>query len=150
MSIVDTVKTIKKVQVQDVVMIKIGKFVYCYGKDACIISYIFKYIIKMLQDNIYVCAFPKDKLNKIMATLENKKINYIVLDRRNNYRTDEENLSNGNLNRYNEYLEKAVKYVKLKNQVDSIYEFLIENIEKSETEEMIRSIKKVINERRKI
>ena len=85
-----------------------------------------------------------------MATLQNKKINYIVLDRRNNYRTDEENLSNGNLNRYNEYLEKAVKYVKLKNQVDSIYEFLIENIEKSETEEMIRSIKKVINERRKI
>ena len=149
MGVVDTVKTIKKIQVQDVVMIKIGKFVYCYGKDACIISYIFKYKIKMLQDNIYVCAFPKDKLNNIMAKLENEKINYIVLDRKNSYRTDEEN-KNGNLNRYNEYLEKAIKYVKLKKQVDSIYEVLIEDIEKTETEEMIRLIKKVINERRKI
>ena len=84
MSVVDIVKTIKKVRVQDVVMIKIGKFVYCYGKDACIISYLFKYKIKMLQDNIYVCAFPKDKLNKIMATLENKKINYIQIYERKN------------------------------------------------------------------
>ena len=45
MGIIDTVKTIKKIQVQDVVMIKIGKFIYSYGKDAYIVSLIFVSIV---------------------------------------------------------------------------------------------------------
>ena len=68
MGIIDTVKTIKKIQVQDVVMIKIGKFIYSYGKDAYIVSYFFKYKVKQLQDGIYVCGFPNDKLKSVMAT----------------------------------------------------------------------------------
>lgn len=98
---------------------------------------------------IYVCAFPKDKLNKIIATLENKKINYLVLDRKNDYRVDEE-CNNKNLNRYSENLEKAIKYVKRKNQIDKIYNRLLKDIGKDEIEETIISIKKVINERRKV
>ena len=90
MSVIDTVKTIKKVQVGNIVLFKIGKFIYSYGKDAYIISYIFKYKVKLVEQNIYSCAFPKEKLNNVMATLENKKINYIVLDRKNDYRVDEE------------------------------------------------------------
>lgn len=149
MSIIETVKKIKKVQVNDIVLIKIGKFIYSYGKDAYIMSYIFKYKIKLNQDNIYVCGFPKEKINKVMATLENKKINYIVLDRRNNYRVDEK-YDNKNLNRYNEYLEKAIKYIKRKNQIEKIYTALMEDIEKEEIEETIILIKRLVNERRKI
>lgn len=110
MSIVDTVKVMKKAQVKDVIMIKIGKFIYSYGKDAYIMSYIFGYKINQMKDNIYVCGFPRNKLNNIMATLENKKINYLVLDRKNSYRVDEE-YNNKNLNKYNEFLEKAIKYI---------------------------------------
>lgn len=149
MGIIDTVKTIKKVQIGNIVLFKIGKFIHCYGKDAYIISYIFKYKIKLVEKNIYSCAFPKEKLNNIMATLENKKINYIVLDRKNDYRVDEE-CNNKNLNKYNEHFEKAVKYVKRKNQIDNIYKTLINDIENDEIENTIISIKKGINERRKI
>jgi len=27
----------------------------------------------LIEDNIYVCAFPRSNLNKVIATLENKK-----------------------------------------------------------------------------
>ena len=57
MGIIDTVKTIKKVQIGNIVLFKIGKFIHCYGKDAYIISYIFKYKIKLVEKNIYSCAF---------------------------------------------------------------------------------------------
>ena len=149
MGIIDTIKTIKKVQTEDVIMVLIGKFVYSYGKDAYIMSYIFGYKLKLIENNIYVCAFPKNGLNKVMAKLENKKINYIVLDRRNNYRVDER-FDNGNLNKYSKYIEKAIKYVKRKKQIDIIYKELINNIEKDEIEDTIILIKKVINERRKV
>ena len=149
MGIIDTIKTIKKVQTEDVIMVFIGKFMYSYCKDAYIMSYIFGYKLKIIEDNIYVCAFPKNGLNKVMARLENKKINYIVLDRRNNYRVDEKS-DNGNLNKYSEYIEKAIKYVKRKKQIDIIYKNLINDIEKDDIENTIILIKKVINERRKI
>lgn len=149
MGIIDTVKDIKRVTIHDIVMIKIGKFVYTYGKDACIISYIFKYKIKMVQNNIYVSAFPRNNLNKIMATLENKKINYIVLDRRNSYRTDEKS-DNKNLNNYNKYLNKAITYVKRKRKIDNIYNILLKEIESDKIEEIIKLIRKVLNERGKI
>ncbi len=149
MGIIDTVKDIKRVTIHDIVMIKIGKFVYTYGKDACIISYIFKYKIKLVQNNIYVSAFPRNNLNKIMATLENKKINYIVLDRRNSYRTDEKS-DNKNLNNYNKYLNKAITYVKRKRKIDNIYNILLKEIESDKIEEIIKLIRKVLNERGKI
>ena len=130
---------------------QVGKFIYVYGKDAYIISYIFKYKIKVLKENnnTNVCAFPKEKINKIMATLENKKINYILLDRKNNYRVDVKS-DNKNLNQYKEYSEKAIKYVKTKNQIDEIYNYLLSEIEKQGIEQTIFSIKQIINERRKI
>lgn len=151
MSIIETVKTIKKVQNQDIILVQVGKFIYAYGKDAYIISYIFKYKIKVLKENnnTNVCAFPKEKINKIMAILENKKINYMVLDRKNNYRVDEKSY-NKNLNQYKEYTEKAIKYVKTKNQIDEIYNYLLSEIEKQGIEQTIFSIKQIINERRKI
>jgi len=35
--------------------------VYAYGKDACIISYIFNYKVKLIQNNIYVSTFTVEK-----------------------------------------------------------------------------------------
>ncbi len=55
-----------------------------------------------------LCAFPKNSLNKVIATLENRKINYIIVDRRNNYEVVEK-LDNKNLNKYEEIFEMAKK-----------------------------------------
>ena len=149
MSIVDNVKIIKKIHVKDIAMVQVGKFIYAYGKDAYIMSYVFGYKVRLIENNIYVCGFPRNKIKNVMATLENKKINYIILDRRNSYRVDEKS-DNKNLNRYDNYLDKAIKYVKRKQKIDYIYNYLITNIEKDEIDKIIKVLKKEIDERGKI
>lgn len=52
-----------------------------------------------------------------MAKLENKKINYLIVDRRNNYDVDEF-YDNKNLNTYNQTYEKAKQYINSKHRVD--------------------------------
>lgn len=126
MSIINIVKNIKQVHPEHIILIKIGKFYYSYSKDAYIISYIFGYKLKNIEENIKVCAFPVFILNKIMAKLEENKINYIIIDRRNNYGVDEKS-DNGNLNKYNIYLEKSKKYIKFSTQIDDILKYTSNN-----------------------
>lgn len=149
MSVVYNVKIIKKIHVKDIAMVQVGKFVYTYGKDAYIMSFVFGYKMRLIEGSTYVCGFPKNKIKNVMATLENKKINYIFLDRRNSYRVDEES-NNKNLNKYDEFLERAIKYVKRKQKIDYIYNYLITNIEKDEIDKIIKVLKKEIDERGKI
>lgn len=149
MSIINIVKNIKQVHPEHIILIKIGKFYYSYSKDAYIISYIFGYKLKNIEENIKVCAFSVFILNKIMAKLEENKINYIIIDRRNNYEVDEKS-DNGNLNKYNLYLEKSKKYINQKNKIEEIYNYLISNIENDTNNELIKEIERQINERRKI
>ena len=149
MSIINIVKNIKQVHPEHIILIKIGKFYYSYSKDAYIISYIFGYKLKNIEENIKVCAFPVFILNKIMAKLEENKINYIIIDRRNNYEVDEKS-DNGNLNKYNIYLEKSKKYINQKNKIEEIYNYLISNIENDTNNELIKEIERQINERIKI
>lgn len=149
MNVVNIVKAIKQIHPEYIVLIKIGKFYYSYSKDAYIVSYIFNYKLKIVEENIRVCAFPVFILNKIMAKLEENKINYIVIDRRNNYEVDEK-IDNGNLNKYNFYLEKSKRYINQKNRIEEIYNYLVYNIEKNENNKLIKEIESLINERRKI
>ena len=149
MNVVNIVKAIKQIHPEYIVLIKIGKFYYSYSKDAYIVSYIFNYKLKIVEENIRVCAFPVFILNKIMAKLEENKINYIVIDRRNNYEVDEK-FDNGNLNKYNFYLEKSKRYINQKNRIEEIYNYLVYNIEKNENNKLIKEIESLINERRKI
>ena len=149
MKVVNIVKAIKQIHPEYIVLIKIGKFYYSYSKDAYIVSYIFNYKLKIVEENIRVCAFPVFILNKIMAKLEENKINYIVIDRRNNYEVDEK-IDNGNLNKYNFYLEKSKRYINQKSRIEEIYNYLFYNIEKNENNKLIKEIESLINERRKI
>ena len=66
-----------------------------------------------------MCGFPQDSYNKVIAKLEEKKINYMILDRRNNYEIDEI-CDNKNLNTYTTYFEKARKYINLKIRIENI------------------------------
>lgn len=149
MKVVNIVKAIKQIHPEYIVLIKIGKFYYSYSKDAYIVSYIFNYKLKIVEENIRVCAFPVFILNKIMAKLEENKINYIVIDRRNNYEVDEK-FDSGNLNKYNFYLEKSKGYINQKSRIEEIYNYLVYNIGKNENNKLIKEIESLINERRKI
>ena len=88
-------------------------------------------------------VFLGKSLPKIEAKLENKKINYIVVDRRNNFDVDEIS-NNKNLNTYDKEFEKARKYINIKNRIDNIYIKLIKDINKEETKRKIIEIEKIV------
>lgn len=146
MSVITIIKTIKTIHPESVAMVKIGKFYNVYGKDSYILSYLFGYKLKEVE-NVSTCGFPVESVNKIIAKLENKKINYLLLDRRNNYEVDEM-LENKNLNTYAKTYEKAKEYINAKNRANKIYEYLLHNLN---NKKLINQIEKVIeNEGRKV
>lgn len=138
-------KDIKKVHPEDVMMYKVGNFVQAFGKDAYIISYVFGYTLRTIKDNIQTCGFPKNAIPKIMAKLEQRKINFVIVDTRNNYEVDEKD-DNNNLNTYDEILKKAHKYIKVKKRLEQIEEILLKNIEKENIMEKIRKIEEITYE----
>lgn len=149
MAVSTMINAIKKVHDKDLVMIKIGSFYHAYGRDSYILSYLFGYKLKKSEGDTANCGFPLDSISKVMAKLEEKKINYVIVDRRNNYDEDEKS-DNGNLNNYDDIYEKARKYVNLKRRIDDIYEYLLEEIESENIKQKIIKIEDVIYEGRKI
>ena len=148
MSVINMVENIKKIHPSTIIFYEIGTFYYIYGKDAYIISYIFDYKLKKVEE-VYMCGFPQDSYNKVIAKLEEKKINYMILDRRNNYDVDEF-CDNKNLNTYTTFFEKARKYINLKIRIESINNYLLENINKQDFKNILNKMEEIINERRKI
>ena len=145
MSITNILKTIKQIHPNEIILVKIGEFYHVYGKDAYILSYLLKYKLKFLEreQNIPTCGFPEKVLPRVEATLENKKINYILVDRRNNYDVDEF-VDYKNLNEYEKEFEKAYSYMKLKIKLDDIYNYMLKNITKEEVKKIINEIEKKI------
>lgn len=143
MAITTMIKTIKKVHKQDMLLVKIGDFYHVYGKDAYILSYLMGYKIKTIEENCPTCGFPQKSLSKIEAKLESKKINYLTLDRRNNYEPEEIS-DNKNLNKYEVEFEKAYKYICFKNRIDSIYEKLLKKINNEEIEKILKKVEDII------
>lgn len=146
MGIINIVSNVKEIHKEYIVFVKVGNFYYCYGRDAYIISYLFQYKINVITNNMCSCAFSKNAINKVIAKLENTKINYLILDRRNDYQVDEK-LNNKNLNQYTKYYEKAKSKISTKMRIERINHYLLEN---DNDTELINKIEKEIHERRKI
>ena len=145
MGIINIVKNVKDIHKEYVILVRVGNFYNCYGRDAYIISYLLGYKINILSNNIYNSAFPKSAYNKVLLVLEQNNINYIVLDKRNNYDVEEKD-DNRNLNNYNEFYEKARKEIAKKMRIEKIYQYLLS----CDDENTIYEVEKTINERRKI
>lgn len=149
MAVTTIIKAIKQVHNKDIVIARIGTFYHSYGRDSYILSYIFGYKLKCVENQISSCGFPAESLPKVLSKLEEYKINYVVVDRRNNYEKIEES-DNKNLNTYDKYFIKSKKYVNLKSRIDEIYNSLIEEIEKENIREKINRIEEIIYEGRKV
>lgn len=145
MGIINMVKNIKEIHPKDILLIKVGTFYYTYGKDAYIVSYLFNYKLGKTS-NVYSCGFPISNLNKVTAQLEQKQINYIILDKRNNYDLDNKN-DNKNLNKYDKFLEKAKEKINYDLRVKNIVDYLQEN---RNDKKIILEMEEMISERRKI
>ena len=148
MGIINMIKTMKQIHQYDIILVKIGEFYHVYGKDSYIISYLLRYRIKEIE-GISMCGFPNSSINKVVARLEEYKINYLKVNRKNNYEVDEIS-DNKNLNNYIKYFEKAKKFVNNKKRIDDIYNFMRKNIDKEDFKNTIQKMEDVINERRKV
>ena len=98
---------------------KIGKFYNIYGDDAIILNYLFGY--KILIDGKVV--FPESALIKVINTIEDKKIDYQIINKDGN----DVIKKYGNFNSYNKILKQALEYRNIKSRVERIQE-LINNI----------------------
>ena len=98
---------------------KIGKFYNIYGDDAIILNYLFGY--KILIDG--KVGFPETALNKVINTLEDKKISYRIINK-----NESDIFKNyGNLNCYKKILKYSLEYKDIKTRVERIQE-LINNV----------------------
>lgn len=78
MGIINVIETIKGIHKYEVIFVKVGKFYQTYGKDSYIISYLFGYKLKKIE-NTKICGFPLNGINRVIAKLEENKINYIIV-----------------------------------------------------------------------
>ena len=150
MSIVNMVKTIKDIHEKDLVLIRVGIFYVAYGKDAYIVSYLFGYKIKPVDSTNYASSgFPVGSINKIKSALESRKINYVLLNKSDNYEVEEFD-DNKDLNRYEEIYDKAHKYIRLKDRISDINNYLIDNVNKNNIKEILFKIEDIIDESRQV
>ena len=145
MSVINMAKTIKLIHPESLIGYKVGNFYNSYGKDAYIVSYLFDYKIRNIETNVASTGFPKSVLPKVMAILERKQVNYIIIDTRNNYKVDNEE-DYKDLNCYKELFEKAHTEVKIKLRIQNIYEALMEE----KDVQKIRKIEELTYENRKV
>ena len=89
------------------------------------------------------CGFPIKSLKKIEAKLEQKKINYLVLDSRDNYNV-EEKVEFKNLNTYNKQYDNSKVYVNNQIRIEKIYHFLEESVRKTELKSILNEIEGII------
>lgn len=145
----EMIKTIKELHQVDVCLFKIGNFYHAYNKDSFILSYVFGYKIKELGANHRECGFPEVALSKVLAKLENKKINYLVLDRRNNYDVDYKQ-DYKKQNNYEKAYEMAKKNINRNKRIERLSEFLKENINSEDFVEIIGKMEEIMYERGEI
>ena len=140
------IETIELLNKNNLCIIKIGNFYHAYGKDSFILSYLFNYKIDLFKNE---CGFPMVSLNKVLAKLEDEKLNYIVIDKRNNYDVELQQ-DFKNLNKYEAVYAKSKNYVNYKSRVDNINKNLMELIHKQDFRKLLGEVEKLIDERRKI
>ena len=143
LAVITIISEVKKIHPKEIALVKIGEFFHAYGKDSYILSYLFGYKLKTIEQNCSTCGFPQKSLAKVQSKLENKKINYIILDRRNNYDVDEF-VNHKNLNNYDQIFEKAHLYVNIKRRIETIYSKLTKDINSKDIKEKIQQIENII------
>lgn len=143
MSTTNVIRTMKEVHPTKILLVKIGKFYHAYGKDSYILAFLFNYQIKKVEANVNTVGFPEVALNKVLKILEDKYIDYMVLEKSSNYEViSEEEFKDKN--QYSELYNKAHRYIVRKNKIDAIYEHLINNISDETIREKINSIEEIL------
>lgn len=143
----EIIRNIKEIHKNTVLLLKVGSFYHAYGKDAYIISYLFRYQMKRTGKGYNTCGMPTTGLNKVLKGLEDKKINYLVLIKSQSY-AEETRMDFDVNNRYLEIYEKAYRNVNLKKRIDEIYDYLNEHLDDKSIKTMIQEVEELLDKER--
>lgn len=138
MKLIDAYDNYKIKYKEYVVLLKSGIFYECFNDDISIMYSLFSYKIKNNGSN-YVVGFPSSSLTKVLNTLEENKINYIVIEDNSvvdKYKT--------NKNRYLEYIVDINKLMYISMKIELIYKKLQENILNNNIEKILIEIENLI------
>ena len=143
----EMIDVLKKLYPEYICLFKIGSFYCAYNKDAYIMSYLFKYKIRDKKDEKEV-GFPVDSISKIKARLEQEKINYVLLETKNDYEVNEK-IDLGDLNKYGELYSRAISYMNYKLRLDNLYKILVDMIDEKNFRKILTKIEEVVYEEEK-
>lgn len=119
---------------RSIVLRKVGGFYQAFDDDALIISYLFNYKITN-----YRSGFPVNTLNKVINTLEERKINYLIKGEEETFKVFKKE------NNYSKYLDKAKTKDSIDKRVNNILEKL-NSMEQSQLNKILKSIEEIIYE----
>ena len=149
MGMVEMAKRLKDVHPNFVILFKSGTFYKTFGKDAYILGAMFDYNIHIVNQNIPTCGLPMSSEKRVRAKLEESKINYKIVDPRNEYSVDVSE-DYKNLNNYDNELKKDFTRIKHKKVINRITEELTMHIGSPDFKNIIREIEDILDENRKI
>ena len=100
---------------------------------------------KLRRDKYVSCGFPLSALNKVKVELEKEKVDYIVVDKRNEYEVicREEFKKE---NKYEEILAIGKTKELIKRKAEKINKYIIENITNEEVVKKIKKLEEVLYE----
>lgn len=88
------------------------------------------------------CGFPIAAISKIEGILEKSKINYLLVDKGNDY-NEEEKYINSQENNYDKMFTKSKTTININLRVHKISEYLMEHKDDSNIEQILREIEKL-------
>ncbi len=149
MGLVAEAMRLKEVHPNYIMLFKSGEFYKVFGKDAYILSNLCDYHIKIVDRNVATCGFPLKAIYKVRVKIEEKNINYMMIDPRNNYGVDiKEDFKN--LNTYQEQFEKSYTIVKCKKRIKNIADKLTDLIKQPNFKEIIGKVDDILSETGKV
>lgn len=149
MGMVEMSKRLKDVHPNFLILYKSGTFYKTFGKDAYIIGAMFDYNVHIVNQNIPTCGFSMSAEKRVRAKLEENKINYKIVDPRNEYSVDVSE-DYKNLNEYDNELKKDFTLIKYKKIINRITEELTKHMNKPDFKDIIRKIEDILDETGKI
>lgn len=149
MEMVEMSKRLKDVHPNFLILYKSGTFYKTFGKDVYIIGAMFDYNVHIVNQNIPTCGFTMSAEKRVRTKLEENKINYKIVDSRNEYSVDVSE-DYKNLNEYENELKKDFTLIKYKKVINRITEELTMHMNKPDFKDIIRKIEDILDETGKI
>ena len=141
MKVIDVYNLYKEKYREYVVLIKSGIFYEVYNNDVGIIYSLFHYKIRNIGNNFNI-GFPINGISNVCNILDYKKINYIVLEKEDEYKIVLK--KKFNKNNYNEYKIDLSRLSYLNNRINNITYKLNNKIMDNNIEDILFKVERLI------